>query len=81
MRRFITYRETPPEGYVEQGFANPAGFPQVMGVVFPDGTVACQWQTEHRSHVIWPSFADFMAVHGHPEYGTRIEWIDAEAIN
>ena len=76
MRRFMTYRATVPEGYVERGFANPALEPQLEGVVFGDGTVACHWLTGHRSHVIWQSFDDFMAVHGHPEYGTRIVWED-----
>lgn len=80
VRHFATYRALPPENYVKDGFANPPDQVQVMGVVFPDGTVACQWQTEHRSHVIWPSFDDFMAVHGHPEYGTRIEWPDDDLL-
>jgi hypothetical protein len=64
MRRFQVYRPKPPEGV------------QYEGIVFTDGTVAIRWRTEHKSHSLWESFDELMAVHGHPEYGTRVEWLD-----
>ncbi len=76
MRRFVCYRPQPPAEYYEQGTANPPDEPQFEGVVFSDGTVAIRWLTQFRSHSVWASWADAEAVHGHPEYGTRIEWLD-----
>lgn len=78
MRRFIGYRPNPPKEYVERGLANTADQPQYEGILFTDGTVAIRWCTGSRSHSIWNSFDDFMAIHGHPEYGTIIKWLDNE---
>jgi hypothetical protein len=77
MRRFVGYRPNPPETYREQGIANPPDEPQYEGVVFTDGTVVCRWRTEFQSHSVWANWNDFYRVHGHPEYDTRIEWLDA----
>jgi hypothetical protein len=76
VRRFVCYRPSPPQEYYEQGAANPPDQPQFEGVVFSDGTVAVRWLTEYRSHSIWSSLADLDAIHGHPEYGTVIKWMD-----
>lgn len=76
MRRFRCYRPNPPEGYREQGAANAPDEVQFEGVVFSDGTVAVRWLTEFRSHSVWSSLADLERIHGHPEYGTVIEWLD-----
>lgn len=76
MKRFICYRENPPPGYYDLGVANPPEVPQFEGVEFSDGTVCLRWMTLYRSHSLWTCLADAMAVHGHPEYGTRIEWVD-----
>lgn len=78
MRRFQGYRPNPPAEYLAAGVANPPDDVQYEGVVFTDGTVVCRWQTEFRSHSVWTSWDDFYRVHGHPEYGTRIEWLDSE---
>lgn len=77
MHRFIGYRPNPPAEYRENGTANPPDQPQYEGVVFSDGTVVCRWLTEFRSHSVWASWDDFYNVHGHPEYGTVIQWLDA----
>ena len=79
MRRFVCYRPDPPEGYVEQGYAVPADQPQFEGVVFSDGTTVLRWYTANGSTAVWPSLEDVLKIHGHPEYGTRIEWLDQEA--
>jgi hypothetical protein len=76
MRRFTAYRAEPPEGYVESGYANPPDEPQFEGVESSDGRVAVFWLTEHRSVSVWISMAEMLAVHGHPEYGSRIVWHD-----
>lgn len=76
MRRFRCYRPHPPEGYREQGVANPPDEVQFEGVEFSDGSVAIRWLTEFRSTSVWASWADAEHVHGHPEYGTVIEWLD-----
>ena len=76
MKRFTCYRPTPPPEYYEQGAANPPDEVQFEGVVFSDGTVCVRWLTYYGSHSIWASIEDLLAIHGHPEYGTRIEWMD-----
>ena len=73
MRTFKVYRPNPPEGYVENGVAQPPEEVQMEGVVFSDGTVVVRWQTMEHSTAIFPSWGMFYAIHGHPEYGTRIE--------
>jgi hypothetical protein len=78
MRRFRCYRPNPPEGYRESGAANPPDEVQFEGVMFSDGTVCVRWLTEFRSHSVWASWDDLEKIHGHPEYGTVIEWLDAE---
>ena len=77
MRRFRVYRPHPPAEYLESGAANPPEEVQFEGVEFSDGTVCVHWLTARRSHSIWASMDDLLAVHGHPEYGTKLIWIDA----
>jgi hypothetical protein len=79
MWRFVGYRPHPPEGYREAGVAAPPDEPQYEGVVYTDGTVALRWRTEYRSTSVWESFEAFYRVHGHPEYGTYLEWPDGVA--
>lgn len=76
MRRFKVYRPNPPEHYREGGFANAPDEVQFEGVEFSDGAVAVRWMTECRSTSIWNTLDDLMTVHGHPEYGTDIHWLD-----
>ena len=76
MHRFVGYRPHPPAEYLEKGTAAPPDEPQYEGVVFHDGSVACRRRTDFRSTSIWSSFEDFVLVHGHPDYGTRLEWPD-----
>ena len=76
MKRFRCYRPNPPAGYRESGAANAPDEVQFEGVEFSDGRVAVRWLTEFRSMSVWESFADLEKIHGHPEYGTVIEWLD-----
>lgn len=76
MRRFKVYRPNPPEEYYSAGAANAPDEVQFEGIVFSDGTVCVRWLTEYRSHSVWASFEDLDKIHGHPEYGTKIEWLD-----
>lgn len=78
MRNFRAFRPHPPQEYYESGTANPPDEVQYEGCVFSDGTVAVRWLTQFRSTSLWSSFEELMNVHGHPEYGTRIEWLDAD---
>jgi hypothetical protein len=75
MRTFRGFRPAPPEEYGAKGITNgSAKIPDYEGVVFTDGTVCIRWQTQYRSHSVWATYEDFFQVHGHPEYGTVIEW-------
>ena len=76
MRRFVCYRPNPPAEYYEQGAANAPDVAQFEGVVFSDGTCCVRWLTQFRSHSIWSSWEDLERIHGHPEYGTVIKWLD-----
>jgi hypothetical protein len=76
MRRFKVYRPSPPEGYLENGTANPPDEVQFEGVVFSDNSVCVRWLTEFRSHSLWACLADLEKVHGHPEYGSIWEWLE-----
>ena len=75
-RRFVIFRPNPPEGYLEAGRANNPEEIQLEGVVFSDGTCVVRWLTPCPSHSVWASFEHFDKVHGHPEYGTIIKWLD-----
>lgn len=76
MRRFEGYRPNPPEEYYAKGTAAPPDEVQYEGVLFTDGSVALRWRTAFRSTSVWACYDDFFAVHGHPEYGTVIKWLD-----
>lgn len=76
MRGFVGYRPDPPQDYRERGLANAPDEAQYEGTVFSNGTVALCWLTSVNSHSIFKSWDDFHQVHGHPEYGTKIEWTD-----
>ena len=78
MKRFTVHRPKPPEGYITQGHANPPQEIQLEGIVFSDGTVSVRWMTKYRSFSNWESWEDFFQIHGHPEYGTIITWLDKE---
>lgn len=76
MKLFEGYRPNPPEGYKEGGLANEAEQPQYQGVVWNDGTVTLRWMTAFHSTSNFDSFGDFYSVHGHPEYGTVVSFVD-----
>jgi hypothetical protein len=76
MRTFKGLRPNPPEEYTKAGITNAGVTADYEGVIFSDGTVVIRWLTEFRSHSIWKDYATFYRVHGHPEYGTVIEFED-----
>lgn len=75
-RRFVGYRPKVPEGYIAGGYGNLPHEIQYEGVVFSDGTTVLRWRTQYRSTSVWSSFEEMERVHGHPDYETRIEWLD-----
>lgn len=78
MRLFVGFRPVPPVEYKDAGLTNSGERADYQGVVFDDGTVVLRWLTEHKSHSVWKDYRSFYKVHGHPEYGTRIEWVEAQ---
>lgn len=76
MRLFTVYRLNVPEAHYDQHAANPPADPQFEGCVFSGGRVVVNWLTPNRSFSVWDDFDTLMAVHGHPEYDTRIHWSD-----
>ena len=75
-RTFAGWRPAPPEEYRDKGITNAGESCDYEGVIFSDGTVVIRWLTAFRSHSVWAGYADFYQVHGHPEYGTHIDFHD-----
>jgi hypothetical protein len=75
-RTFTGWRPQPPAEYRDKAITNAGQAPDYEGVIFTDGTVVIRWATRYQSHSVWACWDDFLHVHGHPEYGTRIEWAD-----
>ena len=71
--RFTAYRAAAPDSH-NADQKNPPHVAQYEGVVFPDGKCVLNWLTAISSISVWDSFADAMRIHGHPEYGTTIEF-------
>ncbi len=46
------------------------------GCLFSDGSLAVRWMTLDHSTAVWPSLDNFLAVHGHSDYGSFIVWDD-----
>jgi hypothetical protein len=76
MKRFTIYRPKPPEEHKNNGRANNPEEIQCEGVLFDDGTVSVRWLTKYRSFSNWENWESFEQVHGHPEYGTIVKWLD-----
>ncbi len=72
---FEGYRPSPPPEYLSKGLTNSGEKPDYEGVVFSTGVVAIKWLTQYNSITIYNSWDDFWNITGHPDYGTRIEWI------
>lgn len=80
IRTFAGYRPHPPQEYEEKGITNAGSGADYEGVIFSDGYVVIRWQTEYRSCSVWKCWEDFYQVHGHPEYGTVIEFGDGGTV-
>jgi hypothetical protein len=79
MKVFTGWRREPPQEYIDEGITNGPDKPDYEGVVFSDGTVVLNWLTLAHSVAVFPTLDMFMRIHGHPEYGTRIEWHEVNA--
>ena len=77
VRFFTVYRPAAPDTH-DANQKNAPEAPQFEGVIFSDGTCALRWLTACRSTSMWASFDDAIKIHGHPEYGTRVEWYSNE---
>lgn len=79
IKRFTAYRRNASSLQTHSDLhKNADDEPQYEGVIFTDGSVALRWLTPLRSTSIWPDLFSALGVHGHPEYGTFIEWHDCE---
>ena len=80
MKRFTAYRRNISERATHNEYQkNPDDVPQFEGVIWTDGTVTLRWLTACKSTSVWSSIYECLAIHGHPEYGTEIEWHDGPA--
>lgn len=78
MRRFVMYRRNlEAQGKHDANQKAPNDAVQFEGVVFHDGSVAVRWRTPIRSTSTWTCMDDLLKIHGHPEYGSEIVWLDA----
>ncbi len=76
MKRFLAYRTLDISATHNHTQVNPPDEIQYEGVVFDNGKCVLNWRTEINSISVWDSFQDAMNIHGHPEYGTRIVFLD-----
>ena len=76
MKRFHAYRAADISKTHTHNQVNPPDEIQYEGIVFDNGKCVLNWKTEVSSISIWDSFEDAMIIHGHPEYGTRIVFLD-----
>ena len=77
IKRFTAYRHNlAVRGTHTELQRNADNEPQYEGVVFSDGTCVIRWLTPCGSHSVWANLKDMLNVHGHPEYGTDIQWHD-----
>ena len=78
MKRFTVFRKNMDHRETHnENQKNPENEPQFEGVIWSDGTATMRWLTPIGSHSVWDSIGDLLKVHGHPEYGTIIEWHDS----
>jgi hypothetical protein len=68
------YRRNVPDETHDENQKNAPDEPQYEGVVFSDGRVAVRWLTAVRSVSVWDSMDDLLKIHGHPEFGSELEW-------
>ena len=78
MRRFQMYRPNIPIDTHDENQRNAPDAVQFEGVQFSDGSVAVRWLTAKSSTSVWASMDDMLAIHGHPEYGSVLVWLDEE---
>ena len=78
MNRFTAYRTLDISDTHNQNQANAPDQPQYQGCVFESGKCVIQWLTAVNSISVFDSFEQAMTIHGHPEYGTRIEFHDQD---
>lgn len=78
MKCFTMYRMNVPTDTHDENQRNAANEPQFEGVVFSDGRVAVRWLTAKRSVSVWDCMDDLLAIHGHPEYGSILQWHDEQ---
>lgn len=80
MQRFTAYRRAISARDTHNDLQkNPDDVPQFEGVIWTDGSVTLRWLTACRSTSVWANIEDCLNIHGHPEYGTEIEWHDGPA--
>ena len=79
MKTFTVYRKNDISATHDSNQVNAPDLPQYEGAVFDDGHCVLHWLTAKSSISVWDSFADAMAIHGHPEYYTEIVWGDGKA--
>ena len=78
MIRFRMYRDHVPTETHDKNQANSADESQFEGVIFEDKRVVVHWLTAVGSISVFDSYQDLMKIHGHPEYGSRLVWIDEQ---
>jgi hypothetical protein len=80
MKRFTAYRRNLSAQNTHTHFQrNADDQPQFEGVIWSDGSVTLRWLTACRSTSVWANLEDMLNIHGHPEYGTEIQWHDGPA--
>ena len=78
MKRFQMYRRDMSAAPHNAFQKNPPDQVQFEGVEFSDGAVVIRWLTVCGSTAVWKNMAEMLLVHGHPEYGSELVWMDED---
>lgn len=81
IKRFYAYRPHITPDTHSDDMMNAPDEIQFEGVVLTTGKVVIQWRTAIESLCVFDSMDQFMKIHGHPEYGTTIHWMDQKQEN
>ena len=76
MRRFVMYRWKIDEFHHNSLQKCGSDEVQFQGIEFVTGRVVIQWLTAAKSISVFDNMEDLLIVHGHPEYGSELVWLD-----
>lgn len=80
IKRFVGYRPNiTPDTHSDDMMNSPDEI-QFEGVVLSTGKTFIQWRTNVESTSLFDTYEQFLLIHGHPEYGSKIVFLDEDNV-